>query len=121
MTNFVISTVASTINSKRNSILNTLSSSPFYDYFDEDNTWKKDKISSRLSDLTVQKSGYNEIIPTVYGTVRIAGNIFGPQILKRLKMNILQHIQLEKIVQHLKQLLNIITMRMLLLVSVMVK
>ena len=28
-----------------------------------------------LSDLTVQKSGYNEIIPILYGTNRIAGNI----------------------------------------------
>ncbi|HSQ97664.1 MAG TPA: glycoside hydrolase TIM-barrel-like domain-containing protein [Rickettsiales bacterium] len=76
MTNFVITTVAGTINSKKSSILNTFKSSPFYELFNEDeNTWKKDKVSSRLSDLTVQKSGYNEIIPTIYGTVRLAGNI----------------------------------------------
>lgn len=85
MTNFVISTVASTINSKRSSILNTLSANPFYEYFDDDKTWKKDKISSRLSDLTVQKSGYNEIIPTVYGTVRLAGNIIWATDIKEVR------------------------------------
>ena len=77
MANFFISAVVNEVNSKKNTIINTFKNHPLYSVFDnEDNTsWKKDKISSRLNDLTVQKSGYNEVIPTLYGTNRIAGNI----------------------------------------------
>lgn len=77
MANFFISTIASEINNKKNSILNTFKNHPLYNLFDKDDniSWKKDKISSRLNELTVQKSAYNEIIPILYGTNRIAGNI----------------------------------------------
>ena len=77
MANFFISAIVGDINSKKNSVINTFKKHPLYNLFNEDNskTWKQDKISSRLSDLTVQKSGYNEIIPILYGTNRIAGNI----------------------------------------------
>src|SRR5574344_1999244 len=75
MANFVISSLVGNINSKKNSVLNTFRKNPFYEFFDDDKVWKKDKISARLNDLTIQKSAYNEVIPNVYGTARLAGNI----------------------------------------------
>ena len=36
----------------------------------------------RLSDLAVQSSAYGQVIPTVYGTSRIAGNIIWAQPIK---------------------------------------
>lgn len=75
MANFVISSLVGNINSKRNSVLNTFRKNPFYEFFDNDKIWKRDKISARLNDLTIQKSAYNEVIPSVYGTARLAGNI----------------------------------------------
>ena len=85
MANFVISTVVDSVTSKKNSIINTFKNSPYYEFFNDNNTWKEDKISSRLTDLSVQKSGYNEIIPTIYGTNRIAGNIIWATDIKEVK------------------------------------
>ncbi len=86
MANFVISTIVGTVNSKKNSIINTFKDHPLYGLFGkEEETWKKDKISPRLSDLTVQKSGYNEIIPVLYGTNRIAGNIIWATDIKEVQ------------------------------------
>jgi len=88
MANFVISTVVGSINSKKNSIINTFKHNPLYSLFnDEQETWKKDKISPRLNDLTVQKSSYNEIIPVLYGTNRIAGNIIWATDIKEIHNN----------------------------------
>ena len=87
MANFFISTVVGEINNKKNSIINTFKNHPLYSLFDneDDTSWKKDKVSSRLSDLTVQKSGYNEVIPTLYGTNRIAGNIIWATDIKEVQ------------------------------------
>ena len=85
MANFVISSLVGNINSKRNSVLNTFKKNPFYEFFDDDKVWKKDKISARLNDLTIQKSAYNEVIPNVYGTARLAGNIIWATDIKEVK------------------------------------
>jgi hypothetical protein len=37
--------------------------------------WKKDKISGKLSEISLQTSTYNKIIPLMYGTNKLAGNI----------------------------------------------
>ena len=85
MANFVISTVISGYNSKRNAVINTFNRSPYSSLFYNNDRWKSDKISSRLSDLTVQKSGYNEVIPTIYGTNRLAGNIIWATDIKEVE------------------------------------
>ena len=85
MANFVISTFISNFNSKKNFVLNVFRNSPYYEFFNNKDIWKKDRITSRLNDLTVQKSGYNEIIPLVYGTSRIAGNIIWATDIKEVE------------------------------------
>lgn len=87
MANFVVSTVMGSFTSKKNLIINTFKNNPIYQLFDKDSNteWKDDKISPRLSDLTLQKSGYNEVITTIYGTNRLSGNIIWATDIKEIK------------------------------------
>ena len=78
MTTFIFTQALNTINSRKNSIINKFNSSPFgqlLDYTKNETIWKKDKISGKLSEISLQTSTYNKIIPIVYGTNKLAGNI----------------------------------------------
>ena len=78
MTTFIFTQALNTINSRKNSIINKFNSSPFgqlLDYTKNETIWKKDKISGKLSEISLQTSTYNKIIPVVYGTNKLAGNI----------------------------------------------
>ena len=78
MTTFIFTQALNTINSRKNSIINKFNSSPFgqlLDYTKNETIWKKDKISGKLSEISLQTSTYNKIIPIVYSTNKLAGNI----------------------------------------------
>lgn len=72
MTTFIFSQALSSINSKKNQIINLVDD--VKDSFGT-TTWKKDKITGKLSEISIQASSYNKVIPLIYGTNRIAGNI----------------------------------------------
>lgn len=78
MTTFVFTQALDAINSKKNSLISKFNSSPIgqlVNYAKDQTTWKKDKISGKLSEISLQTSTYNKIIPIVYGTNKLAGNI----------------------------------------------
>jgi hypothetical protein len=50
--------------------------------FGVDDTKYVSKTGPRLSNLAVQSSAYGEMIPIIYGTVRVAGNIIWSQAIK---------------------------------------
>lgn len=82
MTTFVFTQALNAINSRASSVSRKFNSSPLgqltnyiKDQTSENVTWKKDKISGKLSEISLQTSTYNKIIPLVYGTNKIAGNI----------------------------------------------
>ena len=72
MTTFIFSQALNSINSKKNQVTQIFNS--ITDSFPK-TTWKDDKITGKLSELSIQSSSYNKIIPMIYGTNRIAGNI----------------------------------------------
>lgn len=84
MATFALTSVASSVIGKQNSIFNTLNKTPVGNLFQNDK-WKNDKLSFRLKDLTIQKSAYNEIIPIIYGKNRIAGNIIWATDIKEVE------------------------------------
>jgi hypothetical protein len=78
MTTFVFTQALNIFENQRDNLMNTLNSQSFGNvtqYMDNKTTWKKDKISGKLSELSVQTSTYNKIIPIIYGTNKIAGNV----------------------------------------------
>ena len=79
MTTFVFTQALNTINSKANQVRNLYSNSIVGQYIDYEKNnktrWKKDKISGKLSEISIQTSTYNKIIPIIYGTNKLAGNI----------------------------------------------
>lgn len=78
MTTFIFTQALNSVNSITNEVVNTFNSSPIGQYIDYESnktTWKSDKITGRLSELSIQTSSYNKIIPIIYGTNRLAGNI----------------------------------------------
>lgn len=78
MTTFVFTQALDAINSKKNSLVTKFNSSPIgqlVNYTRDQITWKKDKISGKLSEISLQTSTYSKIIPIVYGTNKLAGNI----------------------------------------------
>lgn len=78
MTTFIFTQALNTINSRKNSVINKFNSSPFgqlLNYTKNETIWKKDKISGKLSEISLQTSTYNKIIPIVYGVNKLAGNI----------------------------------------------
>ena len=72
MTTFIFSQALNSINSKKNQVINVFNS---INSSLNKTTWKEDKITGKLSELSIQSSSYNKIIPNIYGTNRIAGNI----------------------------------------------
>lgn len=78
MTTFIFT---QTINSVKNTIDNlkqTINSTPigqYINYTQNETTKKDDKLTGKLAELSIQTSSYNKIIPIIYGTNRIAGNI----------------------------------------------
>ena len=78
MTTFIFT---QTINSVKNTIDNlkqTINSTPIGQYINctqNETTKKDDKLTGKLAELSIQTSSYNKIIPIIYGTNRIAGNI----------------------------------------------
>lgn len=58
--------------------------------------WKKDKITGKLSELSIQTSTYNKIIPNIYGTNKIAGNIIWMDEVKEVQNNYQTSIQVSK-------------------------
>ena len=72
MTTFIFSQALNSINSKKNQVVNIFNS--ISESFGK-TTWKEDKITGKLSEISIQSSSYNKVIPTIYGTNRIAGNI----------------------------------------------
>ena len=78
MTTFIFTQALNTINSRKNSVLNKFYSSPFgqlLEYTKNETIQKKDKITGKLSEISIQTSTYNKIIPVVYGTNKLAGNV----------------------------------------------
>jgi hypothetical protein len=78
MTTFIFTQALNVLNNQKTSFLNTINSTPFGDVVglvDQKTSWKKDKISGKLSELSIQTSTYNKTIPKVYGTNKVAGNI----------------------------------------------
>lgn len=76
MTTFIFTQAINSVNTTKNKIINTINSSPFGQYINYNKTiTKSDKIIGKLSELSIQTSSYNKVIPLVYGTNRIAGNI----------------------------------------------
>jgi hypothetical protein len=74
MATLAITAVTGKISSSQNFLRAPINQLGLSDYvFGEQK--KADKLSGRVSNLVIQTSTYNEIIPIVYGTVRIAGNI----------------------------------------------
>jgi len=78
MATLAMSAVTSQVNKGDNFINNAASAVGskigLEDYF-KDDVSKKDKLVGRTANLTIQTSTYGEVIPIVFGTVRIAGNI----------------------------------------------
>ena len=77
MSTFIFTQALDAFESQKNKLLNAYNSS----IFNKDNfnnykvTWKKDKITNKLSELSIQTSTYNKVIPNIYGTNKIAGNV----------------------------------------------
>ncbi|MDR1495200.1 MAG: glycoside hydrolase TIM-barrel-like domain-containing protein [Rickettsiales bacterium] len=78
MTTFIFTQALSVLNSEKNKILDTFNSSPLgelVNYTQSKTRWKKDKISGRLSEISIQTSTYSKVIPLVYGRNKLAGNV----------------------------------------------
>ncbi|MDR0571832.1 MAG: glycoside hydrolase TIM-barrel-like domain-containing protein [Rickettsiales bacterium] len=78
MTTFIFTQALNVFNNQKARFLSTVNSTPFgniVNLIDQKTTWKKDKISGKLSELSIQTSTYNKTIPKIYGTSKIAGNI----------------------------------------------
>lgn len=89
MASFVFSQAINTLGSKVNVFHNTVnklnSVEGTLSLFETNSKWKKDKVKGKLNELSVQTSTYNKIIPIVYGTVRLAGNIIWLGKIKEVK------------------------------------
>lgn len=89
MASFVFSQAISTLSSKVNIFQNTVnklnSVEGTLSFFETNSKWKKDKVKGKLNELSIQTSTYNKIIPIIYGTVRLAGNIVWLGKLKEVK------------------------------------
>ncbi|MDR1425546.1 MAG: glycoside hydrolase TIM-barrel-like domain-containing protein [Rickettsiales bacterium] len=78
MTTFIFTQALSALNSKKDKMLDTFNSSPLgelINYGQSKTKWKKDRISGKLSEISIQTSTYNKIIPIVYGRNKLAGNV----------------------------------------------
>lgn len=96
MATFVFSTALNSINSKKNSIINTFNNSPFGYFFNDKNSWKDDKIKNKLGELSIQTSTYNKVIPNIYGTVKLAGNVIWLSEVKEVKQEYVNTIKTGK-------------------------
>ena len=56
-----------------------------YNYYNKDSSYKKDKITGKLSELSIQTSTYNKVIPVIYGMVRLSGNIIWMNNVREVK------------------------------------
>lgn len=74
MTTFAITAVGSAIQGNFNTGISQLKNARDTFIQPEENTLKELKYT-KITDLKIQHSSYNEMIPVVYGDVRIAGNV----------------------------------------------
>ncbi|MDR2760447.1 MAG: glycoside hydrolase TIM-barrel-like domain-containing protein [Rickettsiales bacterium] len=99
MTTFVFTQALNVFDDYQRQTINRINSTPFGDIagaFFQETTWKKDKISGKLSELSIQTSAYNRIIPRVYGTNKIAGNVIWLDEAKEVWNNNVATIKLSK-------------------------
>ena len=76
MTTFIFTQAINSINTAKNRAINSINTTALGQlYYGNGTKTKKDKITGKLSELSIQVSSYNKIIPMVYGTNRLAGNI----------------------------------------------
>ncbi|MDR2777982.1 MAG: glycoside hydrolase TIM-barrel-like domain-containing protein [Rickettsiales bacterium] len=78
MTTFIFTRALNAINSRKEGAINAFNSSPvgeIINYLQPKTKWKKDKISGRLSEISIQTSTYSKVIPMVYGKNKLAGNV----------------------------------------------
>ncbi|MDR2077692.1 MAG: glycoside hydrolase TIM-barrel-like domain-containing protein, partial [Rickettsiales bacterium] len=78
MTTFIFTQALNAINSKKESVAGAFNSSPIGEvlkYTRSRTKWKKDRISGKLSEISIQTSTYNKVISMVYGRNRLAGNV----------------------------------------------
>lgn len=89
MASFVFSTALSSVknlNIKENfSNFSSSQINKIYDFYNDDVQYKKNKIIGKLNELSIQTSTYNKIIPVIYGTVRLAGNIIWMSDIREVK------------------------------------
>lgn len=110
MASFVFSTALSSIKNLniKDNLPNFSSSqaSKMYDFYDNDVKYKKDKIIGKLNELSIQTSTYNKIIPVIYGTVRLAGNIIWVSEIKEVKEEAINTVQTGKNSKTKQKMLN---------------
>ncbi|MDR3079045.1 MAG: glycoside hydrolase TIM-barrel-like domain-containing protein [Rickettsiales bacterium] len=78
MTTFIFTQALSALNSRKDRIVDAFNSSPLGElanYSQSRTRWKKDKISGKLSEISIQTSTYSKMIPIVYGRNKLAGNV----------------------------------------------
>ena len=90
MASFVFSTALSSVknlNIKENfSNFSSSQINKIYDFYNDDVQYKKNKIIGKLNELSIQTSTYNKIIPVIYGTVRLAGNVIWMSDIREVKI-----------------------------------
>lgn len=96
MTTFVFTQAIDSINSKKNSVINTFNNSYVSGIFGPSYSWKDDKIKNKLDELSIQTSTYNKIIPYIYGTVKLAGNVIWMNEVREVKKEFVNTIKTGK-------------------------